>query len=91
MDVERHTCTWKNKRVRLTATEFILLHALASRPGVVKSRDALLDVTYDDPTHVDERSIDTHIKRLRKKFMASDSKFDMLESLYGVGYSFKEK
>jgi two-component system response regulator ChvI len=72
MDVERHICTWKGKRVTLTATEFILLHALASRPGVAKSRHALMDLAYNDPTNVDERNIDSHIKRLRKKFMASD-------------------
>jgi two-component system response regulator ChvI len=90
MDVERHTCTWKNKRVRLTASEFVILHALASRPGVVKSRNALVSVAYDDPTHVDERCIDTHVKRLRKKFMANDSKFDSVQTLYGVGYRFKE-
>jgi two-component system response regulator ChvI len=90
MDVERHICTWKGKRVTLTATEFILLHALASRPGVAKSRNALMDLAYKDPTNVDERNIDSHIKRLRKKFMAGDPEFDMVESLYAVGYRFKE-
>ena len=90
MDLERHNCTWKNEPVTLTASEFLLLHALASRPGVVKSRNALMNVAYDDLANVDERNIDSHIKRLRKKFMASDSQFDMIESLYGVGYRFKE-
>jgi two-component system response regulator ChvI len=90
MDPERHTCSWKHKRVKLTATEFLLLHALASRPGVVKSRNSLMDVGYDDPLNVDERNIDSHIKRLRRKFMARDSEFDMIESVYGVGYRFKE-
>jgi two-component system, OmpR family, response regulator ChvI len=90
MDPERHTCTWKHKRLTLTATEFLLLHALASRPGAVKSRNALLDVAYDDPLNVDERNVDSHIKRLRRKFTASDSQFDVIESLYGVGYRFKE-
>ena len=90
MDIERHTCTWKNHRVRLTASEFLILHALASRPGVVKSRNALVGVAYNNPLNVDERSIDTHIKRLRKKFMASDSEFDSVQTLYGVGYRFKE-
>jgi two-component system response regulator ChvI len=90
MDLERHTCTWKNERVTLTVIEFLLLQALASRPGVVKSRKALIDSVYDGPTNVDERNIDSHIKRLRKKFTASDSEFDMVESLYGVGYRFKE-
>ena len=91
MDLERHTCTWKNHRVRITASEFLILHALASHPGVVKSRNALLGVAYDNPLDVDERSIDTHIKRLRKKLLASDSQFDMIESAYGVGYRFKER
>jgi two-component system, OmpR family, response regulator ChvI len=90
MDLERHTCTWKNHRVRITASEFLILHALATRPGVAKSRNALLQVAYDNPLDVDERSIDTHIKRLRKKLLASDSRFDMIESLYGLGYRFKE-
>jgi len=76
--------------VTLTATEFILLHALASRPGVVKGRNALLNVAYEDPVNVDERNVDSHVKRLRKKFMASDSQFDSIEALYGVGYLFKE-
>ena len=91
MDLERHTCTWKNHRVRITASEFLILHALASRPGVVKSRNALLGVAYNNPLDVDERSIDTHIKRLRKKLLASDSQFDMIEAAYGVGYRFKER
>jgi two-component system, OmpR family, response regulator ChvI len=90
MDIERHTCTWKNHRVRLTASEFLILHALASRPGVVKSRNALVGVAYNNPLNVDERSIDTHIKRMRKKFMACDSDFDSVQTLYGVGYCFKE-
>ncbi len=90
MDLERHTCTWKNNHVPLTVTEFLLVHALASRPGVVKSRNALVDTAYSDQTDVGERNIDSHIKRLRKKFTASDSAFDMVETLYGVGYRFKE-
>jgi len=89
MDLERHICFWKNKRVTLTATEFLLLHALASRPGVAKSRDALMHLAYNDPTNVDRRNIDSHIKRLRKKFIASDPEFDMVESLYSIGYRFK--
>jgi two-component system response regulator ChvI len=90
MDLERHTCTWKNERVTLTVSEFLILHALASRPGVVKSRNALIDAVYEDRLNVDERNIDSHIKRLRMKFMASDSEFDMVETLYGAGYRFKE-
>ncbi len=90
MDPERHTCIWKHKRVKLTATEFLLLHALASRPGVVKGRDALMELAYRDRTDVDERNIDSHIKRLRRKFTVIDSRFDMIESVYGVGYRFKQ-
>ncbi|WP_375459069.1 response regulator transcription factor [uncultured Enterovirga sp.] len=90
MDPERHTCTWKDEPVTLTVTEFLILQALATRPGVVKSRNALMDAAYDDQVYVDDRTIDSHIKRLRKKFKVADSAFDMIETLYGVGYRFKE-
>jgi two-component system response regulator ChvI len=90
MDPERHICTWKTEAVTLTVTEFLILQALASRPGVVKSRNALMDAAYDDQVYVDDRTIDSHIKRLRKKFKAVDDAFDMIETLYGVGYRFKE-
>jgi two-component system response regulator ChvI len=90
MDPERHTCTWKAKPVTLTVTEFLILQTLASRPGVVKSRNALMDAAYDDQVYVDDRTIDSHIKRLRKKFKLVDEAFDMIETLYGVGYRFKE-
>ena len=91
MDEERHTCTWKGHRVTLTVTEFLILQALALRPGVVKSRNALMDAAYDDQVYVDDRTIDSHIKRLRKKFKAVDDDFEMIETLYGVGYRFKEQ
>ena len=91
MDEERHTCTWKGQRVTLTVTEFLILQALALRPGVVKSRNALMDAAYDDQVYVDDRTIDSHIKRLRKKFKAVDDEFEMIETLYGVGYRFKEQ
>jgi two-component system, OmpR family, response regulator ChvI len=90
MDPERHICTWKSEAVTLTVTEFLILQALASRPGVVKSRDALMDAAYDDQVYVDDRTIDSHVKRLRKKFKSVDEAFDMIETLYGVGYRFKE-
>jgi two-component system response regulator ChvI len=90
MDPERHTCTWNAQAVTLTVTEFLILQALAQRPGVVKSRNALMDAAYDDQVYVDDRTIDSHIKRLRKKFKAVDNAFDMIETLYGVGYRFKE-
>jgi two-component system response regulator ChvI len=90
MDPERHTVTWRGEPVTLTVTEFLILQSLAQRPGVVKSRNALMDAAYDDQVYVDDRTIDSHIKRLRKKFKAVDDDFDMIETLYGVGYRFKE-
>lgn len=90
MDQERHTCTWKGEPVTLTVTEFLILHSLAQRPGVVKSRDSLMDAAYDEQVYVDDRTIDSHIKRLRKKFKMVDTEFDMIETLYGVGYRFRE-
>ncbi|MCP4319934.1 MAG: response regulator transcription factor [Hyphomicrobiales bacterium] len=90
MDQERHTCTWKGQPVTLTVTEFLILHSLAQRPGVVKSRDSLMDAAYDEQVYVDDRTIDSHIKRLRKKFKMVDNEFDMIETLYGVGYRFRE-
>ena len=90
LDSERHTCEWDEKQVTLTVTEFLILQSLAQRPGVVKSRDALMDAAYDDQVYVDDRTIDSHIKRLRKKFKQVDDSFDVIETLYGVGYRFKE-
>jgi len=90
MDPDRHACTWKGENVTLTVTEFLILQALAQRPGVVKSRNALMDAAYDDQVYVDDRTIDSHIKRLRKKFHVVDPDFDMIETLYGVGYRFGE-
>ncbi len=90
MDEERHTCTWKGQRVTLTVTEFLILQALATRPGYVKSRDNLMDAAYDDQVYVDDRTIDSHIKRIRKKFREVDKSFDSIETLYGVGYRYKE-
>lgn len=90
LDPERHTCHWDEKAVTLTVTEFLILQALATRPGVVKTRDALMDAAYDDQVYVDDRTIDSHIKRLRKKFKVVDDNFDVIETLYGVGYRFKE-
>ncbi len=90
VDPERHTCTWKNEPVTLTVTEFLILQALATRPGVLKSRNALMDAAYDEQVYVDDRTIDSHIKRLRKKFNVADDSFNMIETVYGVGYRFKE-
>jgi len=90
MDPARHKVLWGGKDVILTVTEFLILEALAQRPGVVKTRNQLLDVAYQDDVYVDDRTIDSHIKRLRKKFKAVDDDFDMIETLYGVGYRFRE-
>lgn len=90
LDPNRHACTWKGAQVRLTVTEFLILQALAQRPGYVKSRDQLMDAAYDDQVYVDDRTIDSHIKRLRKKFREVDSEFDAIETLYGVGYRYNE-
>src|SRR3569832_1652225 len=90
LDPARHDCLWDGKPVKLTVTEFLLLQSLAQRPGFVKSRDNLMDAAYDDQVYVDDRTIDSHIKRLRKKFKAVDDEFDSIETLYGVGYRYKE-
>jgi two-component system, OmpR family, response regulator ChvI len=90
LDPNRHACTWNGRPVRLTVTEFLILQSLAQRPGYVKSRDNLMDAAYDDQVYVDDRTIDSHIKRLRKKFKAVDDEFNMIETLYGVGYRFRE-
>jgi two-component system response regulator ChvI len=90
LDPVRHACTWKGRAVTLTVTEFLLLQALAQRAGHVKSRDQLMDAAYDDNVYVDDRTIDSHVKRLRKKFKMVDPEFDAIETLYGVGYRYKE-
>ncbi|MGL1921409.1 MAG: response regulator transcription factor [Hyphomicrobiales bacterium] len=89
MDRERHEVLWAEKQVVLTVTEFLILEALAVRPGIVKSRDSLMDAAYDEQIYVDDRTIDSHIKRLRKKFKMVDDDFDNIETLYGVGYRYK--
>jgi two-component system response regulator ChvI len=90
LDPQRHECTWEGRPVRLTVTEFLILQCLAQRPGFVKSRDNLMDAAYDDQVYVDDRTIDSHIKRLRKKFKLVDDNFDAIETLYGVGYRYRE-
>lgn len=90
LDPLRHECTWQGKPVALTVTEFLILQALAQRPGYVKSRDQLMDAAYDDQIYVDDRTIDSHIKRLRKKFKLVDDNYDAIETLYGVGYRYKD-
>ncbi len=91
LDGARHVCTWKGQPVDLTVTEFLLVKALAQRVGHVKSRDQLMDAAYGESIYVDDRTIDSHIKRLRKKFRAVDGEFSQIETLYGVGYRYKEE
>ncbi|MDO8411598.1 MAG: response regulator transcription factor [Phenylobacterium sp.] len=90
LDPARHDCLWEDRPVKLTVTEFLLLQSLAQRPGFVKSRDNLMDAAYDDQVYVDDRTIDSHIKRMRKKFREIDPEFDAIETLYGVGYRYRE-
>jgi two-component system response regulator ChvI len=90
MDPARHKVVWDGKDVTLTVTEFLILQALAQRPGVVKNRNQLLDAAYQEDVYVDDRTIDSHIKRIRRKFRAVDPDFDAIETLYGVGYRFEE-
>jgi two-component system response regulator ChvI len=90
MDPARHKVVWGGKDVTLTVTEFLILQALAQPPGVVKNRTQLLDAAYQEYVYVDDRTIDSHIKRIRRKFRAVDPDFDAIETLYGVGYRFEE-
>jgi len=90
MDPARHRVTWGGRLVSLTVTEFLILEALAQRPGVIKSRNQLMDAAYPDDVFVDDRTVDSHIKRLRRKFRAADPEFDAIETLYGAGYSFSD-
>ncbi len=89
LDAERHLCSWQSRPVNLTVTEFLIIQALARRPGLVKSRDQLIDAAYGEHIYVDDRTIDSHIKRLRRKFREVDSEFSHIETLYGIGYRYK--
>jgi len=91
MDPARHKVKWDGRDVTLTVTEFLILEALAQRPGVVKNRNQLLDVAYQEDVYVDDRTIDSHIKRIRRKFRVADPEFDAIETLYGVGYRFEDQ
>ena len=90
MDPSRHQCRWKGLSVSLTVTEFLLLQSLAIRPGHVKNRDQLIDAAYGEQIYVDDRTIDSHVKRIRKKFKALDAEFTAIETLYGIGYRYQE-
>ena len=91
MDPARHRTTWNGDPVTLTVTEFLILETLAQRPGIVKTRNQLMDAAYHDDIYVDDRTIDSHIKRLRRKFREADPEFDAIETLYGAGYRFSEE
>ena len=91
MDPARHRVRWQGRDVVLTVTEFLILDALAQRPGVVKSRNQLMDIAYQDDIYVDDRTIDSHVKRMRRKFREVDQEFKAIETLYGVGYRFAEE
>ncbi|EQB03313.1 two-component system response regulator ChvI [Sphingobium wenxiniae] len=91
MDPARHRVKWDGKDVTLTVTEFLILETLAARPGVVKNRNQLMDAAYQDDVYVDDRTIDSHIKRLRRKFREVDSDFNAIDTLYGAGYRFSEE
>jgi two-component system response regulator ChvI len=90
LDETKHTCMWKGAQVQLTVTEFLLVKALAVRPGMVKNRDQLIDAAYGENIYVDDRTIDSHVKRVRKKFRQVDNDFAQIETLYGLGYRYKE-
>ena len=91
LDPARHLCTWKGEHVELTVTKFLILKSLAHRPGHVKNRDQLMDAAYGEHIYVDDRTIDSHIKRLRKKFKNVDTDFAQIETLYGVGYRYRDR
>ncbi len=90
LDPDRHLCKWKGEEIRLTVTEFLILYSLTQRPGLVKNRDQLIDAAYGETIYVDDRTIDSHIKRMRRKFRVFDRDFDHIETLYGVGYRYKD-
>ena len=90
LDPARHLCNWRGEAIQLTVTEFLILQSLASRPGHVKTRDQLMDAAYNESVYVDDRTVDSHIKRLRRKFKAVDPDFKAISTLYGLGYRFQE-
>ena len=90
LNMDRHECQWKKERIKLTVTEFLILECLVHRPGYVKNRDQLMSAAYSDDLYVDDRTIDSHIKRIRRKFKLIDNEFSSIETLYGVGYRFNQ-
>jgi len=90
LNIDRHECQWKDERIKLTVTEFLILENLVNRPGYVKNRDQLMSAAYSEDIYVDDRTIDSHIKRIRRKFKSIDKDFNSIETLYGVGYRFNQ-
>jgi DNA-binding response OmpR family regulator len=90
LDLARYQARWRSEPLTLTVTEFMLLHALARRPGHVKSRSQLMEECYPHDAYVSERTIDSHVKRLRKKFAEVDPGFDAIDTVYGLGYRYRE-
>ena len=90
LDELKQLCFWKNQVIELTVAEFNLIKSLSQYPGVVKDRNQLMDAMYGDTIYVDDRTIDSHIKRLRKKFKSHDPNFDQIRTRYGSGYSWRE-
>jgi two-component system response regulator ChvI len=90
LDAPKHNVSWRGRDILLTVTQFKVLWELASNPGIVMSRDKLMDVIHGDEVFVDDRTIDSHIKRLRQILRTVDAEFNPIETLYGIGYRFKE-
>ncbi len=90
LDEDKQLCFWKEIEIELTVAEFNLIKSLAQYPGVVKDRNQLMDAMYGDSIYVDDRTIDSHIKRLRKKFRSYDKSFDQIRTRYGSGYSWRD-
>ena len=90
LDEDKQLCFWKGIEIELTVAEFNLIKSLAQYPGVVKDRNQLMDAMYGDSIYVDDRTIDSHIKRLRKKFRSYDNSFDQIRTRYGSGYSWRD-
>ena len=88
LDPSQLECEWSGKQLpdKLTTTEFLIVQELAKRPGIIKERSTLMDIAYREDTDIEDRTIDSHVKRIRKKFKKVDSEFSAIETRYGSGY-----
>ena len=88
LDPSQLECEWDGKQLpeKLTTTEFLIVKELAKRPGIIKERSQLMDIAYREDTEIEDRTIDSHVKRIRKKFKKIDSNFSAIETRYGSGY-----